>query len=169
MKTLTRAFFFVALLAISMGVHAQALKIGHVDSNEIMSEMPERQQVEQQLMQFEQQLEGELRTMAAEYQKKVEEYQTNVATMSNLIRQAREKEISDLQFRIQDFQQNAEQEFNEKRIELLSPLIDKIRKAIDDVGKEEGYTYILDAGTGVLLHIGASANDLTSKVKAKLK
>lgn len=169
MKTLTRTFFLIALLAIGLGAHTQTLKVGHVDSNEIMNDMPERVQVEQELMNFEQQLETELRTMANEYQKKVEEYQANVATMSNLIRQAREKEITDLQMRIQDFQQSADQEFNEKRVELLNPLIEKVKKAIDDVGAEEGYTYILDAATGVLLHIGAAAQDLTPKVKAKLK
>jgi outer membrane protein len=168
MKTLTSAFFLFALLTTSLGSHAQTLKLGHVDSNEIMNDMPERVQVEQELTNFEQQLEAELSTMANEYQKKVEEYQANVATMSNLIRQAREKEITDLQMRIQDFQQSADQEFNEKRAELLNPLIDKVRKAIEDVGAEEGYTYILDAATGVLLHIGTGSQDLTSKVKAKL-
>lgn len=168
MKTLTRAFFLIALLAIGLSAHTQTLKVGHVDSNEIMNDMPERTQVEQELTNFEQQLETELRTMADEYQKKVEEYQANVATMSNLIRQAREKEITDLQMRIQDFQQSADQEFNEKRVELLNPLIEKVKKAIEDVGAEEGYTYILDAATGVLLHIGTGAQDLTPKVKAKL-
>jgi outer membrane protein len=168
MKTLTRAFFLIALLAIGLGAQSQTLKVGHVDSNEIMNDMPEREQVEQELVNFEQQLEAELRTMANEYQKKVEEYQANTATMSNLIRQAREKEITDLQMRIQDFQQSADQEFNDKRVELLNPLIEKVKKAIEDVGAEEGYTYILDAATGVLLHIGSGAQDLTPKVKAKL-
>ncbi len=169
MKTLTRAFFIITLMAFSMAVNAQTLKIGHVDSNAIMEDMPEREKVERDLIQFEQQLETELRTMATEYQNKVAEYQNNVATMSNLIRQAREKEITDLQMRIQDFQQSADQEFNEKRMELLSPLIDKVRKAIEEVGEENGYTYILDEATGVILHTGSGAVDLTEKVKEKLR
>jgi outer membrane protein len=168
MKTLIRALFLVVMLSFTFATTAQTLKIGHIDSNEIMNQMPERGKVEEDLMRFEQQLEAELRMMATEYQNKVAEYQNNLATMSNLIRQAREKEISDLQLRIQDFQQNADQEFNEKRIELLTPLIDKIKKAIEEVGKESGYTYIIDAATGVLLHVGAGANDLTPKVKEKL-
>lgn len=168
MKTLTRVFLLVALLALFGSVQAQTLKIGHIDSNEIMNLMPERTEVENKLRDFEQQLEGELRTMMGEYQKKVTDYQENVATMSNLIRQSKEKEITDLQTRIQDFQQNADVEFGDKRVELLTPLIDKVKKAIEEVGKEKGFTYIIDEATGVLLHIGAGANDLTADVKAKL-
>ncbi len=168
MKTLKRVLFLAVLLSFTAGLYAQNLKIGHIDSNEIMNLMPERNKVEEDLVQFEQQLENELRTMANEYQNKVAEYQNNLATMSNLIRQAREKEITDLQMRIQDFQQSADQEYNEKRIELLTPLIDKIRNAIEEVGTENGYAYILDAATGVLLHVGADAHDLTPQVKEKL-
>lgn len=168
MKTLTRVFLFVALFTLAGSVQAQTLKIGHIDSNEIMNMMPERTEIENKLKDFEQQLEGELRTMMGEYQTKVTDYQENVATMSNLIRQSKEKEITDLQTRIQDFQQNADVEFGDKRVELLTPLIDKVKKAIEDVGKEKGYSYIIDEATGVLLHIGTGANDLTADVKLKL-
>ncbi|MCK9290674.1 MAG: OmpH family outer membrane protein [Bacteroidales bacterium] len=168
MKTLTRSLLFVTLFALTGAIQAQTIKIGHVDSNEIMNLMPERTEIENKLRTFEQQLEDELRTMMGEYQKKVMDYQDNMATMSNLIKQSKEKEITDLQNRIQDFNQNAEAEYGEKRVELLTPLIDKVKKAIEDVGKEKGYAYILDAATGVLLHIGTGANDLTADVKAKL-
>jgi outer membrane protein len=85
-----------------------------------------------------------------------------------LIRQSKEKELTDLQTRIQDFQQNADMDYSERRNELLTPLIDKVKKAIEDVGSEDGYTYIIDSATGVLLHIGAGADDVTPKVKTKL-
>ncbi len=168
MKTLTRVFLFAVFFAFASQTQAQTVKIGHVDSNEIMEMMPERTDIENKLKAFEQQLENEMRTMLEEYQKKVNDYQDNLSTMSNLIRQSKEKEITDLQTRIQDFQQNADLEFGERRAELLTPLIEKIKKAIDDVGKEKGYAYIIDAATGVLLHVGSGANDLTTDVKAKL-
>jgi outer membrane protein len=169
MKTLTRALLVVFLLVSGTVLYAQSLKIGYIDSNEVMNLMPERDSIEVALMKFEQQLEKELRTMATEYQNKITEYQNNMATMSNLIKQSKEKEITDLQTRIQDFQQNADLEFNEKRNELLNPLIAKVKKAIEDVGKEQGYTYIIDSATGVLLHIGANAENVLPQVKAKLK
>lgn len=169
MKTLTRVLFFAALILISVSAGAQSLKIGYIDSNEVMNIMPERDSIEVALMKFQQQLEKELKAMATEYQAKVTSYQNDMATMSNLVKQSKEKEITDLQNRIQEFQQNADQEFNDKRIELLNPLINKVKKAIDEVGKENNYTYILDSATGVILHIGPNAENVLTLVKAKLK
>lgn len=168
MKILTKVLLLVAFVSISSIATAQNLKIGYIDSNEIMGVMPERDTIENKLVLFEQQLETELRTMATEYQTKLSDYQNNLSTMSNLIRQSKEKELTDLQTRIQDFQQNADMEYGEKRNELLTPLIDKVKKAIEDVGAENNYTYILDSATGVLLHIGTNAENVTAKVKAKL-
>ncbi|GAB1418303.1 OmpH family outer membrane protein [Bacteroidales bacterium] len=168
MKTLTRAFLLLAFTAFVGVTQAQTLKIGYIDSNAIMNIMPEKAEVEKKLKDFEAQLEGELRAMMTEYQTKITDYQNNLATMSNLIKQSKEKEITDLQGRIQEFQQNADQEFGEKRVELLSPVIDKVKKAIDDVGKEYNYTYIIDSATGVLLHVGSDADDVTKLVKTKL-
>ncbi|MDP3463112.1 MAG: OmpH family outer membrane protein [Bacteroidales bacterium] len=169
MKTLTRVLLFAALLMIGTAANAQSLKIGYIDSNEVMNMMPERDSIEVSLMKFEQQLERELRAMATEYQSKITDYQNNMATMSNLIKQSKEKEITDLQTRIQEFQQNADQEFSDKRIELLNPLINKVKKAIEDVGKEQNFTYILDSATGVILHMGPNAENVLPLVKAKLK
>lgn len=114
MKTLSRVFLLFALVAALGSTQAQSLKVGHIDSNAIMSIMPEKATVEKQLQDFEAQLETELRAMMTEYQTKITDYQNNLATMSNLIKQSKEKEITDLQTRIQEFQQNADSEFGEK-------------------------------------------------------
>lgn len=169
MKKLSKLFLLaVILFTLNGAVSAQSLKIGYVDSNEIMALMPEKQTVETQLADFQKQLESELMTMATEYQNKLTEYQENLSTMSNLIRQSKEKELTDLQTRIQEFQQNAEYEFSDKRTELLTPVIDKVKKAIEAVGKDNGFTYVLDSATGVLLYIGDAAENVTPLVKAKL-
>ena len=106
--------------------------------------------------------------MAREYQTKMQDYEANQATMSNLVKQSKEKEIVDLQTRIQQFQANAENEFEAKRAELLKPILDKIQNAINTVGKEKGYTYVLDLATGAAVYVGTDAVDCTKDVKAKL-
>ena len=68
-----------------------------------MEIMPERTKVEQDLQAYAAELQSELQAMAAEYQNKLQDYQANQATMSNLIRQSKEKEIIDLETRIQEF------------------------------------------------------------------
>lgn len=169
MKKLVKLFFAVVLtVGVSMGVNAQSLKIGHVDSGAIMEIMPERAKIEQDLQVYAAELQSELQAMGAEYQSKLQDYQANKATMSNLIRQSKEKEIVDLETRISEFQNSAEMAMQSKQLELLNPLIEKVQNAVNAVGKEKGFTYILDKATGTIVFIGDNAIDITADVKAKL-
>jgi outer membrane protein len=77
------------------------------------------------------------------------------------------REISDLERRIQEFQQQAQEEIGKKEQEVLTPIIDKARKAIDEVAVEKGYTYVFDASLGVLLY-AKDSEDVMADVKAKL-
>jgi outer membrane protein len=86
--------------------------------------------------------------------------------MSDLIRQTKEKEITDLQQRIQAFQASADQDLQNKQQELFNPLIQKIKDAITAVGKENGYNYILDVGTGAVVYY--QGDDIMPLVKKKL-
>lgn len=167
-KIVKTACLLVALFALNGFVGAQTIKVAHVNTNEVMNAMPEKATAEKNLEKYYGELQEQLKTMAAEYQTKMQDYQANMETMSNLVKQSKEKEILDLETRIQQFQANAEGEFDKKRAELLKPLLDKIQKAIDEVGKEKGYTYILDVATGAAVYVGTDAVDVTPSVKSKL-
>ncbi len=169
MKKLVKLFFAVVLtVGVGMGVNAQSSKIGHVDSGAIMEIMPERTKIEQDIQAYAAELQAELQAMYAEYQNKLQDYQANQATMSNLIRQSKEKEIVDLETRISEFQASADMAMQNKQLELLNPLIEKVQNAVNAVGKEKGFTYIFDKAAGAVVFIGDNAIDITSDVKAKL-
>ena len=169
MKKLVKLLFAVVLtVGVSCGVNAQSLKIGHVDSAAIMEIMPERAKIEQDIQAYAAELQAELQAMGAEYQTKIQDYQANQATMSNLVRQSKEKEIVDLETRIGEFQSNAEYAMQSKQVELLNPLIEKVQNAVNAVGTDKGFTYILVKAAGVVVFIGDNAIDITSDVKAKL-
>ena len=169
MRKLVKLLFAVVLtMGVSCGVNAQSVKVGHVDSASIMEIMPERVKVEQDLQAYAAELQAELQAMAGEYQNKLQDYQANQATMSNLIRQSKEKEIVDLEKRIQEFQGSAELAMQNKQVELLTPIIEKVQNAVNAVGQEKGFTYILDKTSGTVVFIGESAIDITADVKAKL-
>ena len=169
MKKLVKLLFAVVLtMSVSFGVNAQSLKIGHVDSAAIMEIMPERAKLEQDLQTYAAELQAELQAMGAEYQSKIQDYQANQASMSNLIRQSKEKEIIDLETRIQEFQASADLALQNKQMELISPLIEKVQNAVNAVGQEKGFAYILDKSTGTVVFIGDNAIDITADVKKKL-
>lgn len=168
MKGISKAvtIFSLIVLTVSFG-YGQTVKFGYIDSNEILSIMPETDSLQNELKSYADYLDQQMQTMGMEYQTKVSEYQQNVNTMSDLIRQTKEKEITDLQERIQAFQQSADQDLSAKQAELFNPLIEKVKQAISAVGKENGYTYIFDIGTGALVFY-ENGDNILPLVKKKL-
>lgn len=167
MKRLTKVLVLLVLaLGFGFGANAQGQKIGYVDSQAIMDLMPEKAKIEQDMQAYMNEIQTEFQNMMLEYQNKVRDYEANQATMANVLRQSKEKEISDLYGRIQSFQNNAESDYAAKYDELTKPLFDKIKGAIDAVLKEKGLAYVFEKS--VILSIGDSAIDITADVKAKL-
>lgn len=161
------ALFTLVVFASTMGFSQAPLKLGYIDSNEILAAMPETDSLQKELQKYAEYLDTQMATMAQEYQTKVTDYQNNMNTMSDLIKQTKEKEITDLQARIQAFQQSADGDLNTKQAQLFNPLIEKVKNAINAVGKENGYTYIFDVGTGALVFFDNGDNVLPL-VKKKL-
>ncbi len=168
MKKTLRLIALLAIVCITLPSLAQTNpKFGYIDSNELIELMPGKETVEAQLQEYQKSLERQIEDMILEYQNKVQDYQANLATMSDIIRQTKEKEIADLEQRIQTFQQNAELDFQNKQAELYNPLIEAAKNAITEVAEENGYTYIFDAGVGILLYYDKGDNILPL-VRAKL-
>ena len=168
MKQILRPLLVIILCAVmSIGFGQVSAKLGYIDSNELLEMMPGKDSIQTVLQDYGKMLETQLQTMYAEYQTKVQDYQTNSSTMSDIIRQTKEKELADLETRIQTFQQQADTDLQNKQVELLQPLLDKAKNAINAVAKENGYTYIFDVGTGAFLYYETGDNILP-KVKAKL-
>ncbi len=169
MKTFKKGFLLlaVALFISGFGYAQSSLKIGYINSNKLMGIMPEADSAQAHVKAYAAGLQKQMQSMAQEYQSKVRDYQSNVGTMSDLIRQTKEKEISDLQQRIQAFQASADKDVQKKQQELFQPIITKVKNAIDAVGKENGYNYILDVSQGVVLYYG-NGDNITPLVKKKL-
>lgn len=169
MKSFKKVFALLSLVILiaSVGTAQTGAKFGYIDSNEILTLMPETDSLQKELKAYADYLDEQMSTMGMEYQTKVADYQENYNTMSDLIRQTKEKEITDLQARIQAFQQSADQDLGAKQAELFNPLIEKVKNAITEVARENSYNYIFDVGTGALVFYETGDNILPL-VKTKL-
>ncbi len=145
-----------------------AAKFGHVNIQELLTVLPEYKKAETSLQGYVQQLQGALQTMENEYRQKANDYQKNEATMLPPVKEAKQREILDLEKRIQTLQMTSEQQMMEKQLELIKPIEDKIMKAIKELAEAEGYTYIFDSSPGQSLLYFADSNDVTAKVKTRL-
>lgn len=161
----------IILVATLMGSHAFAqkqYKFGHIDSNQLLTLMPEREKAKVDLEKYAKQLESTLTAMQSEFERKYQDYIATADSLSPLIRQTKEGELGEMQQRIQTFQQTAQKDLGEKENELLQPIILKARNAITAVSEEGGYIYVFDIGTGMILHHSADSEDILPLVKVKL-
>ena len=162
----TTFFALLSFLTLSFSSIAQD-KFGYIDSQELLLLMPERKTAETEVQEFAKSLESQLASMTAEYQESVQEYQANESTYTDLVKQDKVAEITGLEQRIQTFQQNAQQSLQAKEQELLEPILNKARQAIEDVATEGNFTYIFDKSAGSVLYAKESENVLPL-VKKKL-
>lgn len=163
-----RLTLVVVVVALSTAVFGQkAPKIGHINSNDLLSAMPERTTIQKELEDHANQLRATLEAMRKEYETKVAEFQTKQDVMTEVIKKSKIKEITDLEGRIAEFQQTAEADLQKKEQDLLQPIIDKAKDAIESVAKEGNFTYILDSSVGVVLY-SVESDDILPLVKKKL-
>lgn len=158
----------VLLFALPLSLMAQDAKLAHINSSEILMVLPERATIEKTMNDLQTQWENELVKMREEYNAKIKEYQDKQATMPESIKQARQSEIMEIEQRITTFQQTASSDLQKKQQELSAPMIEKVKKAINEVGAENNYLYIFDLATQSIIYQSPKSNDITPLVKKKL-
>lgn len=160
-KTLLIATLFI--LGASQSINAQA-KTAHVDVNEIMTKLPAMLDAQKQLEKLTATYDAEYKKMADEFQAKLKKYDAEEKTVTDAINADRQKEVQDMQKRIQDYGQTAQKELQQKNEDITKPIYEKVRASIQKVGKAKGYQYVLN-GTELLL---ADGPDLTADIKKDL-
>jgi outer membrane protein len=166
MKRILKATLIVAIL-MSVAFSAEAQKFGYVNSQAILAEMAEVKQADANLEALQKQLQkkgpGMVEKLQTDYlaiQDKVEK-----GLLSPQQQESEAKKLEERQAEIAKFEQDMVNQLQNKRNELLQPIVDRVNKAIADVAKEEGYQMIFEQG--VLLYF-EPAQDVSAKVKAKL-
>ncbi len=143
------------------------IKLGHINSNDLMQIMPGRDSAQAILQQEVTGLEEQLKSMQSEMEKRYNEYMEKQSGWTELIRNTKQRELQDMGTRIQEFQENAQKQLQQREQDLLKPIIDRAKKAISDVAAEGGYTYVLDSGTAAVLY-SQDSDDIMPLVKKKL-
>lgn len=163
------ALAIVAALTLGFsGVKAQNYKFGHINSQELLKAMPDRDSAEAKIKKYAESLQEQIEQLQVEFNKKYQDYLQKRNTFTDAIRELKEKELTDMQQRAQEYQQVAEQDYQRFQSETLKPVIDKADAAIKKVAKANGFTYIFDTSSGVLLYFSEQSIDITPLVKKEL-
>src|SRR5688572_32031498 len=175
--TLTRRATKLALVltaASAAPAFAQAAqgapKIAYIDSKVVMSRAPGRQAAEDLFNKEMEASRTQVQKMGDSLQTMIADYQKVQATLAANVREQREAAIRKKQ---EDYQTRAgalDQQMQQRQMELVKPIMDQIRKVLDDIRQEDGYAFILDAGSEAGVIVAADRNlDITEKVIARLK
>lgn len=167
MKRLTSILFALAIL-LSASSFAQGLKFGHINSQELLQQLPDRAAAQSEIEVYAQKLETQQKSMETELNTKYEEYLSQRDSYTELIKATKEKELQQIQQQITTFNQVAMQDLQQKEADLIKPIIDKVQKAIDEVGKENGFTYIFDLSNRTVVYHSQESVDIAPLVKKKL-
>lgn len=168
MKKLVYLGIIACAIFISTGANAQTnYKFGHIDFAALYSMMPGLDSVKLVFSAYNKAIQDQFMAMQTELENKFMDYQSKLGTMSDIIKSTKEAEINDLKERMDSFEVSATQDLQNKEVELSTPIIEKARKAVQEIAKEGKYTYVFNSAEGLLL-FSEGGEDIMDKVKAKL-
>ena len=161
-----KKIILAAALALPVFASAQSVKIGLVDTNAVMTSLPEMKTAQEKMEATAKSYQDEYNKLGEEMNRKLEEFKAMKEDEPAAIKERKTRELEDFNQKIQQFQQQADQDLTKLQQDLLMPIQQKVRDAIQSVGKEGGYTLIQELQQQ--LFYAAPAADITADVKAKL-
>ncbi len=171
MKKLIVFLGVIGLLFPMNSIFGQStVKLGHLNTNELFSSMPETDSASRILEKSAADLQATIEELQVEYNKKLDEYMNlrEEPTASALILRTKEEQLQSLSTNIQNFQANAEQDLSEQQARLFQPIQEKAVKAIEEVARENNFTYIFDLSAGSVIYTSDESIDILPLVKIKL-
>jgi len=168
MKNILKIFLVAVFLFGGLTINAQDLKFGHIDSRELLMSMPESDSAQAKIQQLGVDYQQQMEEMQVELNNKYDVYLQNRDSYTELIRQTKEADIQEMQQRIGNFEQMAQQDLQTQQQQLMQPILEKANNAVKEVAQENGFIYIFDIGGGNPVFWSEQSVDIISLVKTKL-
>lgn len=162
---------FITLGLITMGIFGLSnttkaqIKIGYISADEIIALMPEAAKVDTALNQYQQSLYQNAQDKQNTFNEAVAKFYKDSATMNPSLKEVKRTELQKTVQELSGAEQQIQQQFEQKRQELSLPIQRKLQAAIQEVAKENGYTYIFPKEALLVMPPG---DDIAALVKKKL-
>lgn len=153
------------IVVVSAGAAMAQMKIGHVNSQQLLDTMPSRKMAMQKLADFEKEGMLELKTMEEDLNKAIAAYQTKMKDLSPVMQQIEEEKLMKKQQALEDRQQSLQYEMQAYSNELNQPILNRLQEAVKRVAELKKLSYVIDESV-TLYHEGGVS--ITSEVAAEL-
>lgn len=162
-----KKILLIAAMAIASVTAFAQNKFAHVSFSELVQLMPEADEARAAMAASSKEAQETYQTMAEEINSKYQAYQQKAATWTAAIREAKEKELTDLQQRIQEFEQSVQAELQQQQQTLMAPIYKKAQDTVNELAKAAGYIYVFDVTTALYVDPAQSV-DLTPAARKAL-
>lgn len=162
---------FILLMLFVVGASANAQKFALIDMEYILGNIPAYGRANEQLEQVSKQWQGEIEKIAEEAKAMYKNYQSQIASLSEVQRGKKEEEIVAKEKSAADLRRKyfgPEGELNKKRESLLQPIQDKIYNAVKEIATQRGYAVVLDRASASSIIFASPNIDISNEVLAKL-
>jgi len=119
---------------------AQTFKFGHINSQELIALMPDRDSAVVKLDKYSKDLQATVDEIQTEYQTKLNTYQQKQATWTAVVLEAKQRELQEIQNRYEQFQQSAGQDYQQMQQSIFAPVFQKANETIGKIGKDDTST-----------------------------
>jgi outer membrane protein len=173
MRSITRSAVIVAGIAILSGAAAaqqQPARIAYVNPQALFENAPGRLDAEAQFRKETESYRGELAKMNEQLNQMMSDYQKTEKTLTAAQKEMRQRAITAKEDTLRTRQSALEQQANQRQNELMAPIMESVRKVLEDIRAEDGYALIFSSEPGASPILAADKNlDITDRVVARLK
>ena len=161
-----KILLIAAAAMFSFAATAQT-KFAHVNFGELVQLMPEADSAMVQLEAANNEAQETYNSMVSEFQSKYDQFEQKQASWTPAVRESKQKELMDIQTRVQEFQQAIQQDMNQLQNTLMAPIYQKAQDTVRTLAEAKGVIYVFDSST--LLYVdSAQSIDITSEARAAL-
>ena len=162
-----KILLIAAMAVMSVAASAQNLKWAYVDFNELVMLMPEMDEARATMDENQKTNEEILMSMYEEYQLKAQQYEQKEATWTQAIRESKQKELMDIQARLEQTQQSLQQEMQQLQNSLQAPIYEKAQNTLNEIAKAKGLALVFEKNSLLYLDPAQGVN-LTPEVRTAL-
>ena len=139
-------------------------KFAHVNTTELVQLCPEMAKARETMTAASNDAQETFNDMQAEFNTKLQAYQSKGSTWTQAVRESKERELTEIQQRLQEFSQSVQAELQQQEQQLMAPIYQKVNETVQDLAKKGGYIFVFDVQS--LLYVDAAQSvDLTPEAR----
>nr|WP_321354093.1 OmpH family outer membrane protein [uncultured Draconibacterium sp.] len=160
----------VVILCVATVANAQKpLKIGHVNIQELVQKHPSMDSLQTIIDRESKDMQQIYEEMIAEHEAAIEKFEAESDTYSDFVKQTKQNDILEQSQKIQNYSQSAQQQLQNRNMELIQPIYKEINQEISNIAGAQNFTYVLDVSAGNVAYISPESEDLTPLVLKAIK